>query len=99
MNTRKKTKSNAEATTDEKSGMTETWKGALPTKPWPTEALQAQSDSDDENVELQYNPSRGIYFHERQKPMKITKTSDPTKSVVDLYDSTDDEQTSENENS
>lgn len=99
MNTRKKKKLNTEATTDKQPEFIETWKGSLPTKPWPAKELKQKSESDDEDVELQYNPSRGIYFYDRQKPMKVTKTSDPSKSVVDLYDSTDDEQTSENENS
>ena len=105
MNTRKKAKSNIEAVAAKQPEYIETWKGSLPTKPWPIDKRQAQSESDDEEgVEWQYNPSRGIWFQDCQKPMKITKTSDPSKSVVDLYDSTDDEstpneQTAQNENS
>ena len=94
-----------ESTSDQQLAFIEGWEGQLPTKPWPTTGkLLVQADEDDEkNVEWFYNSSRQQYgYLSNYKNPK--KHPDYSKSVVDLYDSSDeedisDEQTKKNEDS
>jgi len=113
MDARKKldAKNTTENVTDQQPGFIECWPGQLPTESWdrlPDKLLVHADEDDEKNVEWHYNPSRGQYFYEVEpdpkKPYKKPKHPDYSKSVVDLYDSSDEENASDaqakkNENS
>ena len=114
MDTRNKLDAKIESPTenvaDQQPAFIEGWEGQLPTHSWdelPDKLLVHADDDNEKNVEYHHN-DRGQFFYEIEldpkKPYKKPKYPDYSKSVVDLYDSSDEEDVSDdlikkNENS